>query len=113
MVTSGCGRVRRRRADADWGVPAGDAAGKEEGLMDLLLGMLTGQLQASAGTPGALSDFWYQPTGTMTGAGMRIDKDGAQKLSAWFRGREILATTLAMLPFHIYQELPGDEGSNV
>jgi hypothetical protein len=31
--------------------------------------------------------------------GLRIDPDGAQKISAWYRGRDILATVLAMLPF--------------
>jgi HK97 family phage portal protein len=81
--------------------------------MGLLHGVLTGQLQASAGTPGPTSDFWYLPTGTMTQAGMRVDKDGAQKIGAWFRGREILATSLAMLPLQVFERLPDDKGSTV
>jgi hypothetical protein len=61
--------------------------------MDLLA-----QLFAGGGTPGPADDYWYRPVGGMTAAGMRVDAEGAQKISAWFRGREILATVLAMLP---------------
>jgi HK97 family phage portal protein len=78
--------------------------------MDFLAGLLTGSL---TGTPPPDHDFWYQPTGTMTPAGMRIDADGAKKISAWFRGRDILATSLAMLPLHLYERLPDDAGANV
>lgn len=78
--------------------------------MDLLARIFGGDLSAS--TPGPTDDFWYQAApGTMTPAGMRVDADGAQKLSAWYRGRDLLATVLAMLPFPIYQRLPNDGGS--
>jgi HK97 family phage portal protein len=73
--------------------------------MDLL-----GRLFAS-GNPPASDDFWYQPVGTMTGAGIRVDSEQAKKLSAWYRGRDILATVLAMLPLQILQHLPNDGGS--
>lgn len=77
--------------------------------MDLLA-----QLFAADGTPpGPTSDFWYGPVGTQTIAGVRIDAEGAKKISAWFRGREILATSLAMLPLQMYQRLPNDEGAEV
>jgi len=56
------------------------------------------------------SDFWYGPVGEMTAAGVRLDAESAKKVSAWFRGRDILATTLAMLPFDIFQRLPNDGG---
>ena len=76
--------------------------------MSLLSGLMTGRLQAS--TPGPLDDFWYGPAGAVTAAGLRIDAAGARKISAWYRGRDILATSLAMLPLIVYRRLPGEEG---
>lgn len=76
--------------------------------MDFLAGLMTGQLQAS--TPGPADDFWYQPAGTLTASGLRIGPEGARKISAWYRGRDILATSLAMLPLVTYRRLPNDEG---
>jgi phage portal protein BeeE len=77
--------------------------------MDLLA-----QLFAGGGTPGPPTiDFWYQPVGGMTAAGMRVDAEGAKKISAWFRGRDILATALAMLPLKVYSVLPDDKGAEV
>jgi len=78
--------------------------------MDLLGRLFGVDLQAS--TPGPTDDFWYQAAaGVMTPAGMRVDEQTALKLSAWYRGRDILATVLAMLPFPIYERLPNDGGS--
>lgn len=74
-------------------------------LMARLFGM------ADGGTPGPTSDFWYQPAGMMTLAGVPIDEEGAKKISAWFRGREILANMLAMLPMQVMERLPDDGGS--
>jgi hypothetical protein len=77
--------------------------------MDVLARIFGGGLQA--GTPGPADDFWYGSVSTMTAAGIRVDADGARKLSAWYRGRDILATVLAMLPFPVYERLPNDGGS--
>jgi HK97 family phage portal protein len=76
--------------------------------MDLLAHFL------GADTPprrGPLDDYWYEPRGQMTAAGIRVDEQGAQKLSAWFRGKFILQIVTAMLPFQILQRLPRDGGS--
>ena len=63
-------------------------------------------------TWGPTDDRWYQPAGgVMTESGMHVDVDSAQKLSAWYRGRELLATVLAMLPLDILERLPNDGGS--
>jgi HK97 family phage portal protein len=40
-----------------------------------------------------------------------MDAEGARKISAWFRGRDILATSLAMLPLHLMERLPDDGGA--
>ncbi len=77
--------------------------------MGLLARWLSGELRAA--TPGPAEDFWYQPAGMMTAAGVRVDADGAKKISAWYRGRDILATVLAMLPFPLLERLPNDGGS--
>lgn len=55
-------------------------------------------------------DFWYRPTGSLSDSGLRVDEDTAQRVSAWFRGKDLLATSLAMLPFPIYRQLPEDRG---
>lgn len=78
--------------------------------MDLLGRLLTGG-GLFAGTPGPSDDFWFNPIGTMTSAGVKVDTETAQKISAWYRGRDILATTLAMLPLGIFERLPDDGGS--
>jgi HK97 family phage portal protein len=73
--------------------------------MDVLARIFGGSLQAS--TPGPADDFWYQPAGgTVTAAGLRIDAESAQKVSAYFRGVDILSTALAMLPLPVYKRLP-------
>jgi HK97 family phage portal protein len=77
--------------------------------MGLLSRLLGGSLRAS--TPDPDSDFWYHPVGTLTPAGVRIDRDGAKKISAWYRGRDILATVLAMLPLPLLERLPNEGGS--
>jgi HK97 family phage portal protein len=91
-------------------VPA--AVEKEERLMDLLGRLLTGG-GLRAGVPGPADDYWYQPVGTVSAAGMRVDGNSAQMISAWYRGRDILASVLAMLPLHVYERLPNDGGADV
>lgn len=79
--------------------------------MDLLARILRPELYA--GTPGPADDFWFRSlsAGGMSTAGQWVDPESAQKLSAWYRGRMILATVLAMLPFPVYRRLPNDGGS--
>ena len=65
--------------------------------MGLLTRMVLGGMQAS--NPPAHDDFWYGNTpGLATASGMAVSGESAKKLSAWYRGRDILATVLAMLP---------------
>lgn len=78
--------------------------------MDILGRLLSGG-SLRAGTPGPTDDYWYQPVGVMTEAGLRVDVEQAKKLSAWYRGRDILATVLAMLPLQLLERLPDEGGS--
>lgn len=81
-------------------------------MADFLARVLGGDLLAA--TPGPDNDFWYQPAGhVVTSAGMRVDEQSAQKLSAWFRGKDILSTSLAMLPLKTYERLPDGQGATV
>ena len=70
--------------------------------------------ESFAGVPGPADDYWYGPgPGTMTAAGISIDAESAQKLSAWYRGKALLMTIVAMLPFPVYRRLPDDGGAEV
>lgn len=79
--------------------------------MDVLARIFGGSTYA--GTPGPTDDYWYAPVGTMSQAGIRVDTEGARKISAWYRGRDLLATALAMLPLQLYQRLADDKGADV
>lgn len=76
-----------------------------------MLGRIFAVGDLRAGVPGPADDYWYQAVGTMTAAGIRVDEEGAQKLSAWYRGRDILGTVLAMMPFPVMRKLPHDGGA--
>lgn len=78
-----------------------------------VLARIFGRPDLYAGTPGPDAEFWYRPIGSggLSVAGQWVDPESAQKLSAWYRGRMILATVLAMLPFPVYRRLPNDGGS--
>lgn len=79
--------------------------------MDLLAHLFGGGLQASYPVD---HDFWYGPvSGVMSQAGLKVDPEGARKISAWYRGRDLLATSLAMLPLHVYERLAGNAGADV
>lgn len=79
--------------------------------MDILGWLFSGELRA--GVPSPIDNYWYEPISGPTPAGMRVDTDTAQKLSAWYRGRDILATVLAMSPLQLFERLPDDGGSTV
>jgi len=44
-------------------------------------------------------------------SGMRVDAESAQKISAFYRGVDLLSTALAMLPLKLYRRLPDDAGA--
>ena len=80
--------------------------------MDWMARVIGGAL---ASTPGPTDDFWYTGVGMAgpTAAGMVVDESGAQNLSAWYRGKDILSASLAMLPLHVFERLSDDRGANV
>lgn len=82
-------------------------------MVDVLARIFSGGGLAAAGTPGPGDNFWYRglSAGGLSLAGEWVDPESAQKLSAWYRGRLLLATVLAMLPLPVYRRLPDDGGS--
>jgi HK97 family phage portal protein len=66
--------------------------------------------QHFAGTPSPTDDFWYGPVPSATMSGVKLTPESAQKVSAWYRGRDILATSLAMLPLGMNQRLANGGG---
>lgn len=77
--------------------------------MGLLTALITGG-PIVAGTPGPTSDFWYGNPGTMSSAGVRVSADTSLKLSAFYRGVDLIARALAAVPWVINRNLPDDEG---
>lgn len=69
--------------------------------------------QLLAGTPAPDADFWYRPTSEYAESGQRVDVEAAQKVSAYYRGVELLSTSLAMLPLNIWKRLPNNGGRDV
>lgn len=55
---------------------------------------------------GPTDDFWYEPTGLMTPAGVRVSSETAMQLSSVFLCVKILAETLGHLPLHLHRRLP-------
>lgn len=70
--------------------------------MGIVTRFLSGELQAS--TPGPTDDFWYQQTpGMLTSAGVRMDAEAAQKVSAFHAGLRLLSNDVAKLPLDVFQ----------
>jgi HK97 family phage portal protein len=77
------------------------------GFFDRAIGTL------GAATPAPTDDFWYNPVGQATVSGITLTPEGAQKVSAFYRGVDILSTATAMLPCPLYRRLPDDGGREV
>lgn len=73
--------------------------------MDVLARLLSGGLQAN--TPAPDHDFWYQPIGAsaMSTAGVRVNAEQAETVSAFYRGVWLLSSSVAMLPLIVYKRL--------
>lgn len=76
------------------------------------MGLIDLMVHGGSVTPGPADDYWYRPVGVQTWSGMRVDAEQAKKISAWYRGRDLLATSLAMLPLQVFMRLPNDEGAD-
>lgn len=77
-----------------------------------VLGRILGGGGLSAESWGPTDDRWYTSLGAggMAPSGEWVDPDSAQKLSAWYAGRRILGTAVAVMPFPVYRRLPDERG---
>jgi len=58
-----------------------------------------------AAQPAPDSDFWYQPVGTMTPAGVNVTPESAMRTSAVFACVRVIAETAGSLPLILYRRL--------
>lgn len=67
---------------------------------------------ADPAVPSPFSDFWYQDYPAWAGGGIRLSGDAALKISAVWRGVNLLASTIAGLPLPVYQrvQINGQDG---
>lgn len=78
--------------------------------MGLLTSLLTGT-SISAGTPGPADDYWYSGgAGGPSLSGVAVTPDTAPKLSAYYRGVDLIARATAAVPWVINRYLPKDQG---
>ena len=52
-------------------------------------------------------DFWFQPVSRSSGTGVRVDADGAMRLSAVYSCVRVLSESMAVLPFRLYRAKVG------
>ena len=66
------------------------------------MGIIAKLLKPSAGPP-AWDDFWYNPVGSLTTAGIRVTADTAFNVSAVYAAVRILSETVAQVPLIVYR----------
>lgn len=75
--------------------------------MNLLSIFKFGRNASSGDDRSPWGDFWFQPVGRVTGAGIRVDANVAMTLSAVYACVRVLSETFATLPFRMYRPKPG------
>ena len=61
----------------------------------------------AAGDRSPWGDFWFSPVSRSSGAGIRVDADGAMRLSAVYSCVRVLSESMAVLPFRLYRAKVG------
>lgn len=74
------------------------------------MGIVASLVRPTASTDrGPLSDFWYQPLGAVSAAGMRVSEQTAMGVSAVWACVNLLADTIASLPLVLYERVSEQE----
>ncbi len=68
-----------------------------------------GDLGAILAADKGIADYWYEPRGMATLAGVYISPEGALKISAVYSAVRTIAETIAAVPLHMFQVV-GDDG---
>ena len=69
--------------------------------------MLMRALVPQAAAPGPLHDYWYEPVGSLSSSGLRIDEATAMKIATYWRCVSVLSDAVGMLPLHVYRRVKG------
>src|SRR5574337_1304764 len=101
------GAARRRRA-GHRAHPHRSGHDRAEGALMFLF-----RRNASGADRSPWGDFWFQPVGVRSGAGVRVDADSAMRLSAVYACVRALAESFAVLPFVLYRPRVGGGSSRV
>jgi HK97 family phage portal protein len=83
--------------------------------MSFLQRVQTGLFRHSARADGRgpLSDFWYQPIGGYSSAGVRVTDGVAQTVAAFWQGCRLISQGIGGLPCHLYERLDKDRRQRV
>lgn len=73
-------------------------------MIDLIGAILGGGRQSL--TPSPSDDYWYNPVGLSSAAGVRVDERTALNYSACWAATRIICETIAQLPLTMFERLP-------
>lgn len=65
--------------------------------------MFASLFRASSADRSPWGEFWFQPVGMKSGAGVRVDTTSAMRLSAVYTSVRVLSESFAILPFKLYR----------
>src|SRR5690349_10122721 len=71
----------------------------------MLLDAILGRSSSRALTPSPSDDYWYNPVGLSSAAGVRVDERTAINYSAVWAATRIICETTAWLPFVMFERL--------
>ena len=69
------------------------------------MGILAKLLRPNAGPP-PWDDYWFNPVGSLTTAGIRVTADTAFNVSAIYASIRIISETVAQIPLIVYRRMP-------
>lgn len=70
-------------------------------------------MSGESGPPGADSDYWYLPRGTMSAAGQPVTVDTATQIATVYACVRVLAEAIAQLPVHLIRIMPNGDTENL
>jgi HK97 family phage portal protein len=76
------------------------------GILSSVSSTVSNWFRPSASDRSPWGDFWFEPTGSRTAAGVRVSADSAMRLAAVYACVRVLSETLAALPLVVYRARP-------
>lgn len=75
--------------------------------MDLLVRLFNPGIEAQGYSP--IDDYWYQPVGMQSGAGIMVTPETAMRISAFFACLRVIGETVLTAPLKVYRRLPNGD----